>query len=193
MEIVNFGYFTTRVSGGVLYHTNEDGYDWYDLRLGLTTWNERGEFISSVYGAWAMVNVDGLITNVEYDPSRLVPDNKTVLGIDADWQSIQPSMVYDGTVISEPPPVSAEELRAKMPAISRRQLRLTLVRNGITLDSVVAAVDAFPEGPKREEARIEWEDGQSFERLHPTLLMIAEALDLTPAQVDAMWAEAIAA
>ena len=74
--------------------------------------------------------------------------------------------------------------------ITRRQLRLTLVRNGISLAGVEAAIAAMPDGLQKEEAQIEWANASTFNRGHPTLLLIASALGLTDAQIDAMWAEA---
>ncbi len=77
------------------------------------------------------------------------------------------------------------------PPITRRQLRLTLVRNGVSLSSVEAAIASMPDGLGKEEAQIEWADASTFSRLHPTLLLIAAALGLTETQIDAMWEEAI--
>ncbi|MGN7829532.1 hypothetical protein ACTJJ8_22630 [Agrobacterium radiobacter] len=74
--------------------------------------------------------------------------------------------------------------------ITRRQLRLTLVRNGISLTDVEAAIASMPDGLAKEEAQIEWADASTFSRTHPTLLLIAAALGLDEAQIDAMWAEA---
>ncbi|MCZ7494131.1 hypothetical protein O8B39_06450 [Agrobacterium rhizogenes] len=74
--------------------------------------------------------------------------------------------------------------------ITRRQLRLTLVRNGISLTDVEAAIASMPDGLAKEEAQIEWADASTFSRTHPTLLLIAAALGLDVAQIDAMWAEA---
>jgi len=79
-------------------------------------------------------------------------------------------------------------------AITRRQLRLWLVRSGFTLAQVEALIDALPE-PQRTEARIEWEDATQFERGHPLLRQLAgqllrldkEALD---AALDAAFREA---
>lgn len=90
-------------------------------------------------------------------------------------------------------PPTAEAIRASMQPISRRQLRLTLVRNGFSLDSIAATIAALPAGQARDEVSIEWEDSTTFDRLNPTLLTIASALDLTPETVDALWNEAIAA
>lgn len=77
--------------------------------------------------------------------------------------------------------------------ITRRQLRLTLVRNGISLTDVEAAIASMPDGLAKEEAQIEWADASTFSRTHPTLLLIAAALGLDEAQIDAMWAEAVSA
>lgn len=82
---------------------------------------------------------------------------------------------------------------APLPPITKRQLRLTLVRNGISLAAVDTAIEAMPEGLEKAEAQIEWADASEFERSHPTLLLIASALGLTEAQVDAMWLEAVVA
>jgi hypothetical protein len=85
-----------------------------------------------------------------------------------------------------------EELRAAMQPISARQLRLTLVRNGYTLSSVDAAIAALPEGQIKEEAKIEWEYATTFTRLSPALLVVADALSISPEEVDTMWTEALA-
>lgn len=88
---------------------------------------------------------------------------------------------------------TAEQIRAGMQPITRRQLRLTLVRNGFSLDTITATIAALPAGQVKDEAQIEWEDSTTFERLNPTLLTIASALELSPEAVDTMWNEAIAA
>lgn len=80
---------------------------------------------------------------------------------------------------------------APAPPVTKRQLRLTLVRNGIPLEAVTAAINAMPDGIAKAEAQIEWEDASYFTRTHPTLLQIAMALNLTENQVDAMWDQAV--
>ena len=186
MEIVNFGHFKLTSTSGIMFFTNEDGRDWYETRRGLTTWDEQGNFLTAIYGAWAMVDPTTLaITNVEQDPSRMVPNDRIVLGIDADHEDILEGMLYQGGVLVAGPP-EPEIFRN----ISARQLRLTLVRSGITIASVENAIAAMPEGLPKEEAKIEWASTGDFERSHPTLLLIAAALGLTETQVDAMWRQA---
>lgn len=194
MEIVNFGHFTAHTKDdGILYFKNEDAQDWYELRVGLTTWDAKGAYVDAVYGAWAMVDPDSMkITNVEYDPSRLMPGNRIVLGIDAEHTTIQEGQIYTGTDIVDAPPPTIEEQRAGMRALTPRQLRLTLVRNGYSLSSIATAIDALPDGPAKEEAQIDWEYATKFNRLDPTLLTIASALNLADTQVDALWEQALA-
>lgn len=106
-------------------------------------------------------------------------------GADYDWR--------DGAWVHVPPArPTPEEARAQLPPISRRQLRLTLVRNGIALDLVAALIEAMPDGLPKEEVRIEWDDAATFQRLHPTLILIGDKLGMTPDQVDRLWIEAIA-
>lgn len=186
MEIVNFGHFKLTSTTGIQFFANEDGQDWYDLRRGLTTWDEQGNFLTAIYGAWAMVDPVTLrVTNVEQDPSRMVPNDKIVLGIDADAGDIAEGLLYQSGVLVAAPPEPAV-----FPPITRRQLRLTLVRNGISLAAVDAAIAALPEGLEKEEAQIEWADASEFERTHPTLMLIASSLSLTELQVDTMWRQA---
>jgi DNA-binding transcriptional MerR regulator len=77
-------------------------------------------------------------------------------------------------------------------AVTRRQLRLWLVRNGYTLAQVEALIEALPE-PQRTEARIEWQDATLFERGHPLLRQIAgqllkkEGKELDAALDEAFW------
>lgn len=110
---------------------------------------------------------------------------------------LQPSADYewlDGAWVHVPPArPTPDEVRAQLPAITRRQLRLTLVRNGITLGAVSAMIEAMPDGLPKEEARIEWADATTFDRLHPTLILIGEGLGMTADQVDMLWQQAMGA
>ena len=112
MIIVNFGHFTVvNPDSHILYYENEDGLDWYELRAGLTSWVlESGDFADAVFGAFATVDDNGVVRNVEYNPSKLVPDNRTVLGIDADWKDIQPGMRWTGEKLLKPTKASLEIL-----------------------------------------------------------------------------------
>jgi hypothetical protein len=103
--------------------------------------------------------------------------------IDANPDSIEPFVPLV--------PLTPEELRAQMEPVTPRQLRLALIRNGVNLLSVVAALDALPEGQAKQEAEVEWEYSTMFERNAAALLTIASAIGLTPEQIDTMWEVAL--
>lgn len=82
------------------------------------------------------------------------------------------------------------ELPAVPASVSARQIRIWLVRHGVSLAQVDAAIDAITDPQQREECRIDWEWAPYVERSHPLLLPLAEALGLTPEQVDEAFREA---
>jgi|GEM_PF-1705121 len=92
-----------------------------------------------------------------------------------------------------PPEPTPEERRAALPPITARQLRLTLIRAGISLATVEAAIEAIPDEAARDEARVEWEYASHYERLHPLMAQVASALELTDEAVDALWDQALTA
>ncbi len=129
-----------------------------------------GGFAACISDDISMLSLPPVFTLIEIEPDEVVPQ----LG----WALV------DGVFAAPAVPT---------PPITRRQLRLTLVRNGIALSTVESAIEAMPEGLEKAEAQIEWADASEFERSHPTLLLIASALGLSEAQVDTMWLEAAVA
>ena len=86
-----------------------------------------------------------------------------------------------------PPPAPPPPL----PAITRRQLRLALLRLGVTGDQVEAEIAAMPGTPiEREADMIEWRDSLTYERNHRLVVALGAALGLTTAQIDDAWKEA---
>ena len=75
-------------------------------------------------------------------------------------------------------------------SVTARQIRLWLVRHGVSLAAVDAAIDAIPDQQAREECRVEWAYAPYVERSHPMLVPLAAALGLTEAQVDDAFREA---
>jgi hypothetical protein len=74
--------------------------------------------------------------------------------------------------------------------VSARQIRLWLVRQGIAMDAVEAAIDAIADQPTRDSVRVEWEYAPYVERSHPWLVPLAQSLGLDDAGVDAAFREA---
>lgn len=89
-------------------------------------------------------------------------------------------------------PPTKEEWRANLPAITKKALRLTLIRNGISLATVRSQIEAIENELERDEALTEWDDSETYQRMHPLLIMVANGLGLSAEQVDAMWLQAIA-
>lgn len=76
------------------------------------------------------------------------------------------------------------------PSVSARQIRLWLIRQGISLAAVDAAIDAIPDQLQRDSVRVEWDYAPYVERSHPMLVPLAAALGLTEQQVDQAFTEA---
>jgi hypothetical protein len=75
-------------------------------------------------------------------------------------------------------------------SVSARQIRLWLLRQGISLAAVDAAIDAIPDQLQRDSVRVEWDYAPYVERSHPMLVPLATALGLTEQQVDQAFVEA---
>jgi hypothetical protein len=75
-------------------------------------------------------------------------------------------------------------------SVTARQIRLWLVRHGVSLSAVDAAIDWIPDAQVREECRVEWDYAPWVERRHPMLVPLAAALGLSEAQVDEAFREA---
>lgn len=74
--------------------------------------------------------------------------------------------------------------------LTRRQLRLWLLGQGITSADIEAAIGALPAG-ERDAALIEWRDSSEYHRDHPVLVQVAGVLGLTAEDIDAGWAQAV--
>jgi hypothetical protein len=75
-------------------------------------------------------------------------------------------------------------------SVSSRQIRLWILRQGINLAQVAAAIDAIPDALQRDSVRVEWEYAPYVERSHPMLVPLAAALGLSEDQVDQAFVEA---
>jgi hypothetical protein len=80
--------------------------------------------------------------------------------------------------------------RSAPASVTARQIRLWLVRHGVSLAQVDAAIDAIQDAQTREECRVEWDYAPYVERSHPMLIPLAAALGLSESQVDDAFREA---
>ena len=85
-----------------------------------------------------------------------------------------------------------QERLAAMKPLKRRQFRLTLAMNGYDLNEIEALIDQIEDPMQRTITQIEWQDTTDFERTNPTLLMMAELLQLTSEQIDQLWSYGLA-
>lgn len=75
--------------------------------------------------------------------------------------------------------------------LTRRQFRLALVMNGFALADIEALINQIEDGTQRQITLIEWQDGTAFERYSPSLLKMAELINLSSSQVDELWSQAL--
>jgi hypothetical protein len=75
-------------------------------------------------------------------------------------------------------------------AISARQARLWLIRNGVTLAQVDAVIHAIPDALLRESVRVEWEYGTEVHRDSPFVGQLGPAIGLDAKAIDAAFREA---
>jgi len=127
---------------------------------------------------YAIIDAGRVVNVIEaegpIDGLTMVPSDEANVG----WE-------WTGAMFVAPPPPPPPPPTPSVPnAVTRRQLRLWLVRHGYTLAQVEALIDALPE-PQRTEARIEWQDATQYERGHPLLRQLAgQLLDLDGAALD---------
>lgn len=74
--------------------------------------------------------------------------------------------------------------------ISARQARLWLVRHGISLAAVDAAIASIPDAVTRESVRVEWEYGTEVHRGSQWIAALGPALGLDDSRLDAAFREA---
>ncbi|NRQ13471.1 hypothetical protein [Ensifer sesbaniae] len=84
-----------------------------------------------------------------------------------------------------------EKMRASMPPLTARQLRLGLLNAGIAPSVVTATIGGMSAGPDKDKALVEWEYATTFNRIHPLIATVGAALGLSDVQIDAMWMAAV--
>ena len=74
--------------------------------------------------------------------------------------------------------------------ITATQIRLWLVNNNISLESIDNAISAIGDPLLREKTRVQWEYAPYVERNHPFINMIGDQLGLGSSQIDQAFIEA---
>lgn len=102
--------------------------------------------------------------------------------------SIEPGWLFDGEHFAAPEIAAGPD---NLPSITARQLRLWLLSQGRALSDVDGAIATLP-AEQREPARVEWEYSTAYERTHPLIESIGDALGFTDAEIDEGFPEAAA-
>lgn len=71
--------------------------------------------------------------------------------------------------------------------LTARQLRLGLIRHGIALATVQAAISAIGDGQQRDEAQVYWEFSTVINWSHPMTRGLMALAGITPEDAAAMW------
>ena len=79
-----------------------------------------------------------------------------------------------------------------LPTLTRRQFRLALVTNGYKLADIETLIAQIEDDMQRQIIQIEWQDAAVFERNNSSLLTMAAIMGLPSAQIDELWAQALA-
>jgi hypothetical protein len=74
-------------------------------------------------------------------------------------------------------------------SVTRRQAKQALILDGL-IDMVQPAIDSIPDPVQRALMQVEWDDSQEFLRDRPQLIMLAAALGLDSAGLDAIFVKA---
>ena len=115
--------------------------------------------------------------------------NTTYLGI-IDGMHTWEVRDESGTLVGMNQQAAEPETPPVPESVSARQIRLWLLRQGISLAAVDAAIDAIPDQLQRDSVRVEWDYAPYVERTHPMLVPLAAALGMSEAQVDQAFIEA---
>jgi hypothetical protein len=84
------------------------------------------------------------------------------------------------------------EMPAPIPRrVTMRQARLALLGAGL-LEQIDTAINAIPDETERKAAKINWEYAQEVDRDHQWVQGLSVALELSEAQLDALFTQAAA-
>lgn len=84
-------------------------------------------------------------------------------------------------------PPTIEQLRERMPRLTRLEFHQKLKAAGITKAIINTAINGIDDDDEQEAMRDFWEDTPVFRRLDPFVLMLAAYTHKTPEQIDTIW------
>jgi hypothetical protein len=95
--------------------------------------------------------------------------------------------------IAEYVPPTVEQIRAQMPPITPRQLRLTMLTIGLTEQEILDYIALIENPEAKAFAEIEWKWASVIQRNHPLVDVIRASLEnMTEENLDSLWMYAAA-
>lgn len=103
------------------------------------------------------------------------------------WIVDNPNFPIDSYVTPTPP--TAEEIRASMPKLTRRQFWLAATSINITKESVLASVQADANLTETDKLyiTIEVQEATYYNRTNPYVVLLSNAMGVTPEEMDSLW------
>lgn len=99
---------------------------------------------------------------------------------------------WEPPAVEQPPELTPEELlqmQREGMVVTKRQGRQQMILMGI-LDQVQAAIDGIEDPLQRALVQSFWDDSTQYERNHPQMIQLAQAIGLTDEQLDQAFIEA---
>lgn len=122
--------------------------------------------------------LDGLVVGLFAVHQNDVPVTEAPEQVGLGWRLI-------GGVWNAPAPTEP------LSPLTARQLRLGLLKIGITPADVATAIAALP-ADRRDQAEIEWDYASEYRRDHPLTATLGDSFGLSAAEIDAAWRDAMA-
>lgn len=130
---------------------------------------------------WARIENNVVVELTDFDPEgRFHPEMIWV----PCTQLTQVGWVYDGSALHEPEPPQPEAPKSCTPA---QGLVALFALKSITEDNVLAAIGQIPDPVKQYTARIGYQRATAWERNSPTMQTMAQLLQLSDEDLDALF------
>ena len=100
-------------------------------------------------------------------------------------------IIASGAPITVYTPPTAEEARKSMTPLSQRQMRLGLLAKGITKEDIQSAIVAIVPVDEERRADVEFTYADYFLRTNPSVIQVLKLLNMTDAQIDTFWGQAL--
>lgn len=130
---------------------------------------------------WARIENNVVVELTDIDPEGRF--HRDMIWVEC-TQATQVGWVYDGTSLQEPEPQQPEAPKSCTPA---QGLVALFALKSITEDNVLAAIGQIPDPVQQYTARIGYQRATTWERNSPTMQAMAQLLQLSDEDLDALF------